>query len=81
MSQRQEKKQRRFIRKLAGAAYTDRFARQGERDAKLLIMQKAVKPKPIWLPTFLWLKIINRVMRSPDEIAFGTPTQTVEKPK
>ncbi len=65
-----EKQQRKLVRKLAREVYTDTFSRQAERDAKMEIMKKAVKPRPAWLPQFLWSRIVNRVLRSPDEILY-----------
>ena len=73
MSQKQDKKMRRMVRKFGAGAYEQMFVRQGERDAKMMIIAKAVKPKPKLMPRFLWIRIVNRVLRSPDEIAFKKP--------
>jgi hypothetical protein len=68
MSQRTDKKMRRAIRKEVRKGYNATIERLATSDARWKFVMDAMRPKPKLIPAFVWIRIVNIIMKPPKEI-------------
>jgi hypothetical protein len=66
MSQSQIKRHNRFIRRLHRKSYEATIESMAAGDARARVIQSHLKPKPRWMPGFLWGKFQRMILELPD---------------
>lgn len=66
MRQKTLKAQRRFIRKLQRDSYEATIKSYAVNDARMQVLKSFVRPRPRWIPSFLWEKCLRFTIKLPE---------------